>query len=328
VAVLVAAVLGVNIFFLAWERTVMSEEMEILAVMLAAFCFWRWLKERQSAWAAAFCLVSIMVVLIRPSFIYLPLALAAVVWLSQPRRWRQPLLVAAVAYAAVGGYTLANNHTYPNAYLSSTSSMNSLGKVLEYHMEGEGNPARYPALYQAAQMVQTTQTTQGPFRDPYSIDPSVLGANYIDAGRFSQEIILHHPLEYASKSVVDFAKGWNLEPLPYAPVSCDCTTQANQVGWLAWVVASEAGQKAYLVTPLMLLALLLLWRRIERKVAWALAGLGLVVLGERVTSALLGYVFIDRFRSPVVPLAVILLAVVAVQIVVVFSRARKQAKKA
>ena len=292
---------GSNVRLLDWERLIMTESLAIFLVMTIVLAFWLWMLHRSASWAVVFGVASILAVLTRPSLVYLPVCLLAVVLVSDRRRWLPVLMVAASIYLPVLGYGVINDRLHPHAGLSAVGNINLLGKVLEYGMQNGGDAARFPALWQGI-----TSLPSGD-HDPYDIlkgNPAAMGTNYADASAFSRAIIERHPLEYLIKSAGDFFAGWLAVPYAYIP--------GGAYQWVAQGLATYAlaAYATYPALPLAIIALIVLWPRLERQVALGIAGLFLVVAGSLGTTAVFSYVDFARLRTPVD--AVALASVIAV----------------
>jgi hypothetical protein len=292
---------GSNVRLLDWERLIMTESLAIFLVTTIALAFWLWMKHRAALWVAVFGVASAFAVLTRPSLLYVPICLLAVVLVGDRRRWLSVVLLAVAVYLPVLGYSAVNDRLNPHAGLSAVSNINLLGKILEYDMQGEGDAARFPTLWQGISSLPRGD------RDPYDIltaNPAAMGTNYADASAFSQDIIERHPFEYLAKSTGDFFGQWLIAPFAYTPPGPDA--------WLAQALAAFAlvTYAAYPALPLAIIGLVVLWRRMDRLVARATAALIVVVVGSLGISALFSYVDFARLRTPVDAIA--LAAVVAV----------------
>ncbi len=302
VAATVAGILfGSNVRLLDWERLIMTESLAIFLAMTIVLAFWLWMRNREARWAVVFGVASILALLTRPSLLYLPICLLAVVLVSDRRRWPPVLLVTAAVYLPVFGYGVINDRIHPHAGLSAVSNINLLGKVLEYGMQGEGDATRFPALWQGI-----TNLPRGD-HDPYDIlnaNPAAMGTNYADASAFSLDIIGRHPLEFLAKSLRDFFGQWLIVPYAYIP--------PGPLEWVAMALAAYALvlYAAYPALPLAFIAAVVLWPRLDRTVALGIAALFLVVACSLSTTALFSYVDFARLRTPVDAFA--LAAVIAV----------------
>jgi 4-amino-4-deoxy-L-arabinose transferase-like glycosyltransferase len=303
-AAAVAAVLfGSNVRLLDWERLIMTESLSIFLVVTVALAFWLWLSRRSARWAVAFAAASALAVLVRPSLVYLPAGLLAVLLASDRRRWLPVVLVAAAVYLPALGYGAVNDRLHPGAGLSAVGSVNLLGKILEYRMEGEGDEGRFAALWKGIGELPPGD------RDPYDIlkaDPGAFGPNYADASAFSVDIIARHPFEYLAKSAVDFTGQWWIAPFAFIPP-----------GRYSWVAQGLAGfalltYVAYIALPAAVAVLIVLWRRLERQAAVGIAALFVAVIGGLVSNSLFGYVDFARLRTPVDALALVAVVALAV----------------
>jgi len=305
-ASLAGFVFATNVRLLDWERLIMTEALAVFLVTTVILAFWLWMRSGRSRWAVLFVAASSLGVLTRPSLLYLPVCLMAIALIAERRRWLPVLLMVAATYTPAVGYTLVNDHLNPHAGISAVGSINLLGKVLEYGMQGEGDAQRFPALWQGI-------TGLGPGdRDPYDIlkaNPAALGVNYSDASAFSESIIVHHPVEYLEKSAADFAGQWLLVPYAYIP--------GGSFAWVAQALAAYAlvPYAAYPALPLAFIGLIAIWPRLDRQVALGISALILALVGSLATTALFSYIDFARLRTPVDALAWV--AVISVSSLVV-----------
>jgi len=300
-AVVAAFLFATNVRLLDWERLIMTEALAIFLVTTMLLTFWLWMRTRATRWAILFATASIFGMLSRPSLLYLPICLLAIILIGERRRWLPVLVVLLATYLPVLGYALVNDHQYPHAGLSAVSSINLLGKVLEYGIQGDGDRARFPVLWQGITALPAGD------HDPYNIleaNPTAMGVNYADASAFTTDIILHHPIEYVEKSAADFTGQWFLVPYAYVP--------AGSLQWISQAMAaySLVAYAAYPALPLALIALIVLWPRLDRQVALGISALIVTVVGGVATTALFSYVDFARLKTPVDALA--LVAVIAI----------------
>jgi hypothetical protein len=224
---------------------------------------------------------------------------------SDRKRWVSALVVTTAIALPLLAYALINDRLYPHAGLTAVSNINLLGKILEYNMEREGDAARFPALWQAANSLPADNPS------PYLVqetNPAAVGKNWEDAGQFSQDIVRHHPLEYGLKSARDLVQGWLTSPYTFAPVDASLKT-------MIWTRLSTTAYDAYILLPLAIIALVGFWRRIERRAALGIATLGVGVGFALITTALFGYVDIARLRTPIDPLALVFVIAVGTQLI-------------
>jgi len=290
-----------NVRLLDWERLIMTEAVAVFLVTTTLLAFWLWLRRRSATWAAMFAAVSVFSIVTKPSLLYLPACLVVIAILGDRRRWLPVLAVSTAIYLPVVGYAVINDRTSPHAGLSAVSNINLLGKVLEYRMQGEGDAAAFPVLWQGINSLSSGDT------DPYNIlkaNPAALGANYWDAAVFSQGVIGHHLFEYLIKSAGDLYLQWTAVPYAYIP--------SGGWQWLTQALAAYA-LVAYAAYPALIPAIVglaMVWRRLDRQVALGIAAVIVAVLGGLVTNAFFTYLDFARLRTPIDALAFV--AVIAV----------------
>ena len=298
-------IFATNVRLLDWERLIMTEALAIFLVATTVLAFWQWMRHRRRVWAVGFTAASILAVLTRPSLIYLPICLVLLLVAGDRKRWLPAALLGAAIYAPLLGYGIVNDRLHPHAGLSAISNINLLGKVLEYRMQGEGDPGRFPTLWQGI-----TNLPKGD-ADPYHIlqaNPQSMGPDYWDAYRFSQDIVLSHPIEYVEKSAGDLVQEWLAVPYAYIP--------PGDLRWVSQALAdySLVAYAAYPALLLVIAALLVMWRRLDRQVALGIGALLLTVAGTLVTTALFSYVDFARLRTPVDGLAFVAVIAMSAQL--------------
>ncbi|HYM65802.1 MAG TPA: glycosyltransferase family 39 protein [Patescibacteria group bacterium] len=300
-----AFLFATNVRLLDWERLVMTESPAIFLVTTMLLAFWLWLRTRATRWAILLAASSALGMLTRPSLLYLPACLLAIVLIAERRRWLPVAVVLVAAYAPVVGYSLINEHLNPHAGLSAVGNINLLGKVLEYGMQGDGDRARFPTLAQAIGALSPGD------RDPYNLllfSSDAMGPNYSDAATFSVGIFERHPLDYLEKSAADFARQWLLVPYAYIPPG---SFQALSQALASYALVTYA---AYPALPLAVIALIVFWPRLDREVALGIVALPVAVAGSLATTALFSYVDFARLKTPVDALALVAVIAIAARV--------------
>ncbi len=207
VAFLIGLTLGANIPLLSYMKPIMSEALALWLLLSLALAIMLFLSKPRtpSLWAVTACLL--LLVLTRPEWTYLPVPLFVYLLLIAARKGaaRRLLLHAlasvALLYAVLGGYLYINTTQNHFRGITWIENINMLGKVLQYHMQDEAPP-------QYARIRRTLDSyVAKDILDPYiilSYEPSLSHDYAAPAGQFSQTIILHHPGEFAIKSVPVF----------------------------------------------------------------------------------------------------------------------------
>src|SRR5260370_520529 len=136
--------------------------------------------------------------------------------------------------------------------MTAIENFNWMGKVLQYQMEGEAPPEYAQVSHELDFYVARVD------RDPYHVLPhlpELSKNNGVPAGQFARAIILHHPVEFAFKSVPMFF---------VSLVSYYDNTQGNLTQPLAWLqILNRVLYMGNICFPFCALAWLFLlsWRR-------------------------------------------------------------------
>ncbi len=101
-------------------------------------------------------------------------------------------------YAALGGYIYTNATQNQFVGIVDTENINAYGKVLQYGMQNEAPPE-----YAAVARISNSYVARGD-TNPYDIfdqHPSLADNHYAFVGAYARAIIIHHPVEFLTKSV-------------------------------------------------------------------------------------------------------------------------------
>lgn len=206
-AFLISLFVGTNLTLLAYVKPIMSEAMALWLLVSLALAVALFLSAPRVHTLWLITATTLLLLLTRPEWIYLPIFLFAYLllvaaWRGALRRLLPHALISLVLlYAVLGGYIYINatqNH-FPG--VTWIQNINALGKVLQYHMQDEA-----PPQYAGIQRTLDSYVAKG-ISDPYPIlahQPS-LSADYAAlAGAYSDSIIKHHLGEFLLKSVPVF----------------------------------------------------------------------------------------------------------------------------
>ena len=216
----VASMLALNLYLINWERMIGTETLSLWTVITLFGIFLRYVATGRVQWMVAFALWSVVVVLTRPFFVYLPLLLLALLFVRHlrlgifRRSWWQFAVGVALAYGLIVGYMAGNAAICGYFGLSDVGSVNLFGKVLEYHMQGESTDPHTAALRR--DLTAYLHQSHDPWGFPYHY-PAYSKANYAPLDRFSHAIIVQHLPEFAVKTLPDLAQTLNAYPFNYAP---------------------------------------------------------------------------------------------------------------
>jgi hypothetical protein len=207
VAFLISLLVGANLTLLSYIKPIMPEAIALWLLMTLALAVVFFLSALRARALWLVTTVTLLLIMTRPEWMYLPLLLFA--YLLLIAAWRgvvlrllpHALISLVLLYSFLGGYISINaiqNH-FPG--VTWIQNINALGKVLQYDMQDEA-----PPRYAAVRYTLDSYVKKGVI-DPYAIltqQPS-LSSNYAAlAGEYSQSIIEHHLGEFLVKSVPVF----------------------------------------------------------------------------------------------------------------------------
>ena len=222
-ACVVAALLALNLYVLAWERNILSEFLSYASLVGVFLCYERFVCGPRTRMAVMLGLSLFVAIMVRPFNIYLPLLLLGLfamrlVWTKRWRaEWRPLVISAAVVFSTLLGYMLINTISNDFVGLTWEQNVTLLGKVMEYHMEGMATDPKYQPI-QADAVVFVNSGGVDPWRFG-DFHPAYAANGYQAAGAFARSIILHHPLTYFKRSAPDFLRTWLAIPSFYAPTN-------------------------------------------------------------------------------------------------------------
>lgn len=300
-AALVAAMIGVNIFILNWERLVLSETLSFWLIVTLFLAFAGYLRTPRLSGAIWVGLLSAAAILTRPVFIYLPALLALVLAARavRLRRVRVELLplgvLLATAYGAVVLYMASN--ALANGYfgLSDVGSINLFGKVLEAHAH-YGMPLTGASPEVAALAADAQRYAAAGGSDPFLFTHTHAqynAHNYALYGTYSTQIFEHHPLFFLRSALGDARTAWLARQWLWAP------NTVNPFWVLALGKLAAAQYHAYVLLPLLLVVMSAwAWRRPERTDAALLLALLATVAAQILMAGAADFTEQYRIRFP------------------------------
>ena len=252
-AAVVAIVGGCNLYVFSWERFIDSETLSMWAIVTVMLIFYRYMRRPSVGKALLLAAMLIVAVMIRPFNELVPamlivLVLARAAWTRSLRAyWKSAVLVPLVVYAALAGYSQINGRVNGVYDISFVTNINLFGKVLEYRMQGEHAPARYASIQQVSDVyvAHFGITPFGVFSQFGSTPQQATGmpgGHYAPYGAFARYIILHHPWQYAVRSVPDIYRAWMITDYMLYPDYGHGRTYAQPPGGVPWM---QAGISAY-----------------------------------------------------------------------------------
>lgn len=294
-ACIVALLAGVNLVLISYVKPILTEALALFLLMSLALAAGLHLRRRTpgSLWVAAGWTLALF--LTRPEWIYLPVPLFGYLLLAARGRANARRLVAhgvaavALLYLALGGYVLANARINGYRGVSYIQSVNLLGKVMQYGMQGEAPPA-----YADVTRVVEKYTSRGNL-DPWDVirdDYTPVRDNYYArTNAYATAIIVRHPVEFIARSVP--VAGYSLSRVyPFTPVRAP--------GWrAAWASVSAIALSTLMLFPLVALGWwLALLRGYRSPVAQTFGALALLGFYGLAITTLGGYVYYTRLHMP------------------------------
>jgi 4-amino-4-deoxy-L-arabinose transferase-like glycosyltransferase len=291
----------------------MSEMLAQVGIVTAALLLERYFRTEKAAYIVGFGVLSAVLILIRPIFIYMPamLLLLVALWAWRIGKltllWRGVAASFALTYLVVIGFQFHNLQRYGFFSLSDASNVNPFGKVLEYHMQLETSDPRYQHLAADANAyVQSGQSDPWEFVARF---PQYNGHYYLLLGTYSEDIILHHPVEFVAKTIPDIVETLDPPITVYAPYSA-------RPWWVAILLGLSAAEMAtYLFLPILLIVMFIwFWNAPERRSLAVICALLLLLAGDVVTAAALDYNSFFRLRMPLDWAMILVTCVVSIEL--------------
>jgi len=254
-ACLAAALVGTNVFVIDWQFSIRPEALSYWTVVTLFLLVERMLGGLRASTVAWFAALSLFAAMVRPLYLFVPILLLAALFLRGLRlgRWREYALKLGLAllfvYGCTAGYSALNGALNGYNGITYPLTIQLFGKVIEYHMQDLPVSPELTPVQRAA-----VRYARGGGRDPYAFaHENGFDADYYAAlDPYAKYVILHHPAEYAVKSLGDLARWWDL-PVQYAPYSSPVATVMRAV--------SRAALGVYYLLPLLAVLVLVRLRR-------------------------------------------------------------------
>jgi hypothetical protein len=232
------SVVGVNLYFLAWEHMVLTEALSFCSIVTLFLCLEMFVRRPDTRSASWFAGASLLAIMVRPTGLLLPPLLLALLlawsfWVRDVRRYLRPVLVSsAVLGVCLFGYMVANATQNGLFGISWIQNINLFGKVMEYHMQDLPVPAKYAALQ--VDVDRYIQNDPPRLSDPWPYTPPdpwkfvqthdskdgpgmTWNSGYALVGGYAQVIIKQNIGVYLMDSIPDIIGVWSAAPIFYAP---------------------------------------------------------------------------------------------------------------
>ncbi len=312
VAFVVGALVGTNTYLLSFVKPIMVEGYALWLTVSLALAVVLWVKTGKPGYFWLVTLLTLVLFMTRPEWIFLPVPLFAYLLLiarrrGMLRRFLPHVLVAVVLlYGVLGAYILANAIENNFAGVTYNQRVNLLGKVMQYHMQNEA-----PASYAQVAAVVNAYVARGG-DNPYELAlsyPKLSQDHWALAGDYANAIVSSHPLEFLAKSVVVFFTS----SVHYRAFSqADAGVPVAQPPFQPEVVLSAYIARTYQFFPLVALFWMVLafWRKKARlEMVETMGAVVLLVLYELILITLGGYTDYDyaRLHIPFDPLMIVVI---------------------
>jgi hypothetical protein len=336
VAWIAAVLVGANFYPLNWARVIRVEALTYWSLVTLLLVFERVVRTHRARWLVAFVVLAAVGILIRPNNIYIPVALLVFLAVHDlrlrvfKRYWWRLALAGVAVYAIVLAYMAGNAAATGFFGITDVSSINLLGKVVEYDMQGETNNPRYVALRDDVVAWAAAEHAQKPgsFADPHLFlkqYPQYQANHYQEVAGYSYDIILHHPLQYIGASGPDIVKAWLAPPTThiYAPyVSSGIAMRAITTASLAVYVAFP------LLPVLAIVVCVLAWRQSHNHTAFIQFALIMTALIGIIENALGASQEYARLREPLDWMALLAATLLVAQAALYIAKRLAQARVA
>jgi hypothetical protein len=312
IAFVVGALVGTNTYLLSFVKPIIVEGYALWLTVSLALAVVLWVKTGKPGYFWLVTLLTLVLFMTRPEWIFLPLPLFAYLLLIAWRRgtlrrfWPHALVSVVLLYGVLGAYIFANATENNFAGVTSNQRVNLLGKVMQYHMQNEA-----PAGYAQVARVVNTYVAQGG-DNPYELAlsyPELSQDHWALAGDYANAVVSSHPLEFLAKSVVVFFTS----SVHYRAFSqADAGGPVAQPPFQPEVSLSAYIARTYQVFPLFALFWIALafWRKKARlEMVETMGAVVLLVFYELILVTLGGYTDYDyaRLHVPFDPLMIVVI---------------------
>ncbi len=292
------ALLSINLEFIQYERTILTEELSIFCAITIFYTLERYLALRKKTYLLLAIVLLGFAMILRPAFIYLPVVLAAGILVYHyfcaklPHVWLTALLMLLFPFGCIY-LQMVINYVSPIHYFGFTnvSNINNLGKILKYHMELLTTDPKYAAIKQAAAQYVASGHYQPvifvneypQFRDP---------ANAL-AGAYANNIIFHHLLLYLRYNLKDIILTFTTKPFLLGIAN-------RGIYRILFYITNDGELLTYILLPFSILLFLVsfLRKRSFRHNEALMLILAISALGMVILSAVGSFNSYDRLRVP------------------------------
>jgi hypothetical protein len=134
---------GTNVILISYSKPIMTEGLSLWLLTTIMLCVVAFLKtfRYRFFWISSACLVFLLFT--RPEWIVLPCLLFLYIVIRARKKLSRRAIVLRAAsalliiYLSIGGYIIANALINNVGSLSTVTNMNLIGKIIQYHMQGE-----------------------------------------------------------------------------------------------------------------------------------------------------------------------------------------------
>lgn len=199
VAFLIGALAGMDVSQLSFIKPILTESLALFEVMSLVLAVVFFIRRARALTLWIVIVLTLVLFMTRPEWIYLPVPLLAYLMLIAWRRGRlRSLLPHTLAglvllYAVLGSYIYVNATQNGLGGVTEIQNIQLVGKVMQYHMQNEA-PPEYDSLAQTV----NEYVSQGEY-NPFAItdnNPQYQLNHYALLGRYATAIIASHPIEF------------------------------------------------------------------------------------------------------------------------------------
>lgn len=306
-AFVVSMPLALNVLLLSYVAPILSEALTLflLVAFALALAWYVFTTRARSLWLASGLLFAAGMT--RPEWIFFGVVLIAfalvVAWQRDQLKRLLPhaLSILLVFYALCGAYVLVNAAQHDVPGISANQNLDLLGKVMQYGMQNEA-PPEYAAI-----TAEVNRYVAAGDYDPFHVmaaDPALQQHHFALCGTYAKAIILHHPAEFALRTVPVIFQSVTVAR-PHQPVVSGARFGAPLLA-LHWIAARV--QTVLISFPVIALGWLIafIWRRRQPdERVTLLCGLALTALFGLVITSAATYGQYARMDTPFNPLMVL-----------------------